>query len=113
MTVTARDLPRRLISPAKQLLIVYTMPRVTGLFQIVIELPEAIETSGVDFNAVPGFREMVEKTFRAAIVHQAEAFYRATHQKRDLRLDANGDEGDDKTIVAVFGIGARPKALIG
>ncbi len=109
----SRNPQRRLISATKKLQVIYTMAGAAGLYQKVVDLPDFIETSGVDFNSDPEFKARVEAAFRGQIVADADAAYKSLDTRETWPTRANGTEADGHTIVAVFGLGARPKALIG
>jgi NAD(P)-dependent dehydrogenase (short-subunit alcohol dehydrogenase family) len=112
-TGSIREVVTMIISATKKLQVIYTMAGTTGLFQKVIDLPDVIETSGIDFNSDPAFRAQIEAAFRGQIVAEADAAYKSLDTRETWPLRANGTEADGHIIVAVFGLGARPKALIG
>ena len=103
-----------MISPTCQLQIIYRKPRSDELYQRVLDLPGPIETSGVNFQSDDAFRARVTRAFRAAIVSDHAASNEAwSDQNPDAwSLHTYGDEADGYQIIAVFGLGARPRALV-
>jgi len=110
----SRNPQRRMLSPTKRLQVIYRMRGTNDLYQQVIDLPGFIETSGVDFQSDAQFRARVDAAFRAALIGDAAALYAwdNAHNPDATPLAETGRAGHGKEIVAVFGLGARAKALM-